>query len=193
MKKEDFYGKYLLRDGDLLPELIDEGLCRTRNYTLKFLEHLNEKFLIFDNREDAELASQNVRFIAQGVCRHAFIQEPGEKNDKACKPRVYLSGPISGHDKGNCVARFQRAEYELISRGYEVFNPMNNGLSFDSSTSQHMRRDLNELTREDKPYDAIYMMNNWNHSAGCWTEFKVALAIGLRVLSEQEGMIYTFV
>ena len=109
------------------------------------------------------------------------------------KKRVYISGPISGHHIEDCRARFQRAEYELISKGYEVFNPMNNGLPFDAPSSQHMRVDLNELTRVDKPYDAIYMMKKWNHSAGCWTEFKVALAMGLEVLTEQDDVVYRFV
>jgi hypothetical protein len=109
------------------------------------------------------------------------------------KKRVYISGPISGHAKEATEIRFQRVEHELISKGYEVFNPMKNGLPFEAPTSQHMRRDLNELTREDKPYDAIYLMKRWNHSAGCWTEFKVALAMGLEVLAEQDDIVYKFV
>ncbi len=109
------------------------------------------------------------------------------------KKRVYISGPISGHDKEESKARFQRAEYELISKGYEVFNPMMNGLPFNAPTSKHMLVDLNELTRVDKPYDVIYLMKGWNHSAGCWTEFKVALAIGLEVLAEQDDTVYRFV
>lgn len=109
------------------------------------------------------------------------------------KPRIYISGPISGHDKGECEAKFQRAEYELISKGYEVFNPMKNGLPYDAPTAQHMHRDLAELTREDDPYDAIYMMKKWNHSAGCWTEFKVATAIGLNVFFEQAEEMIRFI
>lgn len=114
--------------------------------------------------------------------------EEKEKQPAKC-PRIYISGPISGRDKGDCEARFQRAEYELISKGYKVFNPLKNGLQYDDATSKHMRRDLNELTREDNPYDAIYMMKDWNHSAGCWTEFKVATTIGLQVYFEFTGDI----
>ena len=125
--------------------------------------------------------------------RDKLAKAQAEVKNEESKKRVYISGPISGHDKGDSEARFQRAEYELISKGYEVFNPMNNGLPFEASTSQHMRRDLNELTREDKPYDAIYLMKKWNHSAGCWTEFKVALAMGLEVLAEQDDVVYRFV
>ena len=109
------------------------------------------------------------------------------------KKRVYISGPISGHDMAGRRLVFIRTKRQLEEQGYEVFNPMENGLPAEATTSQHMRRDLSELTREDKPYDAIYLMKGWNHSAGCWTEFKVALAIGLKVLTEQDDTVYRFV
>ena len=103
------------------------------------------------------------------------------------KQRVYISGAISGHDLEERRREFKIVQNMLEEKGFETFNPMENGLPADSTTSQHMRRDLNELTREDKPYDMIYMMKGWNHSAGCWTEFKAALAIGLEVIFEQIG------
>lgn len=109
------------------------------------------------------------------------------------KKRVYISGPISGHDLEDRRWAFMCTKIQLEEQGYEVFNPMENGLPAEATTSQHMRRDLNELTREDKPYDAIYLMKKWNHSAGCWTEFKVALAMGLEVLAEQDDVVYRFV
>ena len=103
------------------------------------------------------------------------------------KPRIYISGPISGHPYEVRLHHFRNKQFMLEAQGYEVFNPMENGLPLDAKTAQHMRRDLNELTREDNPYDAIYMMEGWNHSAGCWTEFHAALAIGLEVIFEQIG------
>ena len=67
---------------------------------------------------------------------------------KKCKGRVYISGAISYHDIDERRAAFKLVELDLIERGYEVFNPMENGLPADATTAQHMRRDLNELTRE---------------------------------------------
>lgn len=100
------------------------------------------------------------------------------------KPRIYLSGPISGHNLDERRQAFKRVQIMLESQGYEVFNPMENGLPPESTTHEHMHRDLAELTREDHPYDAIYMMERWLHSAGCKTEFSVATAIGLSVIFE---------
>ena len=61
---------------------------------------------------------------------------------------------------------------------------MENGLSADSTTHDHMHRDLAVLTNEDIPFTAIYMMTGWLHSAGCKLEFDVATAIGLSVIME---------
>lgn len=108
------------------------------------------------------------------------------------KPRIYISGPISGHEWEECKARFKKVQQELEAKEWEVFNPMENGLPFDAGTHEHMHRDLAELTREDRPYDAIYMMRRWTHSKGCKVEFDVATAMGLRVAFEEVNAILRF-
>lgn len=103
------------------------------------------------------------------------------------KKRIYLSGPISGRNPEECRQAFAKAESKLQDMGFEVFNPLKNGLPFDAETHRHMHRDLNVLTSEDKPFDYIYMMQRWLHSAGCKLEFDVATACGISVLIEGEG------
>ena len=98
--------------------------------------------------------------------------------------RIYISGPISGHDYDKRKEAFHETKVMLQAQGFEVFNPMENGLPPDSTTNRHMHRDLAALTSEDKPMDAIYMMTGWLHSAGCKLEFDVATAIGLTVYME---------
>lgn len=109
------------------------------------------------------------------------------------KKRVYISGAISYHDYQKRFEAFEMVENMLKEKGFEVFNPMKNGLPKDATTSQHMRRDLNELTREDKPYQYICLMEGWNHSAGCWTEFHDALACGMKVIFVNQGDTYHFI
>ena len=96
------------------------------------------------------------------------------------KKRIYLSGLISGYDLNGRREAFARKKAELEGFGYEVFNPLENGLPADAATSAHMRRDFEELLR----CDAIYMMSRSFASAGCMTEFHVATAIGLDVYFE---------
>ena len=107
--------------------------------------------------------------------------------------RVYISGPISGHDLEERRKAFCEVEEKLIKQGIKPFNPMKNGLPAEATTHQHMHRDLSELTNEDHPYTGIYMMKGWLHSAGCKLEFDVATACGMNVYFEQEtttGPIY---
>ena len=94
--------------------------------------------------------------------------------------RVYLSGPISGRDYSERKAFFYSVQKALEEKGYEVFNPRENGLPQSSSTADHMRTDIRALL----DCDQIYMMRRWNHSAGCQTELLVALSIGLKVSFE---------
>lgn len=94
--------------------------------------------------------------------------------------KVYISGPISGHDIEERRASFARVKDMLTKAGYEVFNPLENGLDQDAPTSAHMKADIKALL----DCYCIYMMNRWNHSAGCQTEFLVATACGIPIKFE---------
>lgn len=94
--------------------------------------------------------------------------------------KIYLSGPISGYDINERMEAFRRKRTELEQLGYDVLNPMENGLPVDAGTHAHMRRDIEMLLS----CDAIYFLSRFTHSAGCMTEFHVATAIGLEVFFE---------
>lgn len=108
------------------------------------------------------------------------------------KQRIYISGPISGHDLEARRKAFKEIQNMLEAQEYETFNPCQNGLSEDATTHEHMHRDLATLTRENDPFTAIFMMKGWLHSAGCKLEFDVATSIGLRVYFEEIGTFVNF-
>lgn len=93
------------------------------------------------------------------------------------KKKIYISGPISGYEYEERKETFGLAKKILETEGYEVFNPMENGLPKDATTHQHMRADLKMLVQADE----IFLLEKWNHSAGCFVEFMVAVAIGCRL------------
>lgn len=100
---------------------------------------------------------------------------------KTKKPKtIYLSAPISGYNIDERRETFERVENKLKKLGYNVLSPMKNGLSQNEPTSHHMKRDIIMLLQSD----AIFMMKNWNRSAGCLTELHVATACGLEVWFE---------
>lgn len=105
------------------------------------------------------------------------------------KKKVYISGPISGHDLEERRREFKRTAEFLEEMGYIPVNPMENGLPADATTHQHMKRDFHLLIE----CDAIYMLRRWTHSAGCKVEFDVATACGMKVIFEDAVNALTFI
>lgn len=104
------------------------------------------------------------------------------------KKRIYISGPISGHNIEERRKAFKEIQSQLEVQGYDPVNPMENGLPAEATTHEHMKRDIDLLMT----CDYIYMMRRWTHSKGCKVEFDVATAIGLPVLFEESGELIEF-
>ncbi len=104
------------------------------------------------------------------------------------KEKIYISGPISGREREDYETAFCRAQARLEALGFEVFNPLYNGLEPESPTHAHMRRDIEELLDCDR----IYMLRQWAHSKGCMVELMVATSIGLPVMFEEPAVAYKF-
>jgi len=84
--------------------------------------------------------------------------------------KIYLSGKITGLDYEYVEAKFQDAHNLLSDIGFEVVNPLNNGLTKEHSWEEHMIKDFELLL----PCDAIYMMDNWRESTGARIEYQAA-------------------
>lgn len=135
-------------------------------------------------------------YIAQGLKDGSMIRESDiayadayvDKQKSIYIKRIYISGPISGHDLEERREAFNEVESMLECQGYIVVNPMKNGLPAEATTHEHMKRDIELLMT----CDLIYMMRHWTHSKGCKVEFDVATAIGLPVLFEESGELIEF-
>ncbi len=100
------------------------------------------------------------------------------KTAKASPLKVYISGPISGLTVDLAKRTFDQQEELLISAGFIVVNPMNNGLDYASSWGEHMRRDIEMLL----DCDAIYMLPNWQQSKGARLEYIIAMQLGFAII-----------
>lgn len=92
--------------------------------------------------------------------------------------KVYISGPISGLLYEEVEKVFNEAEIRLQEQGYEVVNPLNNGLPRESTWNEHMRADLKLLL----DCDAIYMLNGWEYSKGASLEYDLAIDLGFKLI-----------
>ncbi len=95
--------------------------------------------------------------------------------------KVYISGAISSISYDEANVNFTDAEAYLEAKGFEVLNPMDNGLSSDATYEEHMKRDLEMLLE----CDAIYMLHNWRESKGATCERHVAKCCGILIISQE--------
>ena len=113
--------------------------------------------------------------------------------------KVYIAGPMRGHDQYNFPA-FDAVAEELRDEGCEVVNPadLDRAAGFDPSdlpddwdwnelpdgvdSSEYADRDLDALAT----CDAIYMLPGWRQSTGATAEYAVAKWRGLMLIGHVE-------
>ena len=109
-----------------------------------------------------------------------------EKNNRhtertAPRATIYVSGAITGRPAAEYKAQFSTTASRLQGLGYEVINPLNNGLPEDADWHAHMKADIRLLTYCDE----IYMMAGWERSTGATAEHALATALGMAIHYEK--------
>lgn len=95
--------------------------------------------------------------------------------------KIYISGPISGHNPDIVKARFDSVKKILEKNSFEPVSPLENGLPDTATYDEHMLRDLEMLSE----CSAIYMLKGWEKSKGCKIEFAHAVANKISIIFEQ--------
>jgi len=98
---------------------------------------------------------------------------------RPAKPKVYISGKITGLPIDEARFNFQEAERSLNKLGYEPVNPFNNGLTVDHTWLEHMKADLKLLL----DCDMICLLSNWKDSRGAKMELDLAKKLGYKVIT----------
>ncbi len=98
------------------------------------------------------------------------------------RTKIYISGQISGLTPEEYAPLFHTAEKRLKEQGYDVINPLNNGVAPGEPWQEHMKADIRLLLE----CDAIYMLPNWELSTGATLERNIAQTLGLEVLYERQ-------
>lgn len=98
------------------------------------------------------------------------------------RTKIYISGQISGLTPEEYAPLFQAAEKRLKEQGYDVVNPLNNGLAPGEPWREHMKADIRLLLE----CNGIYMLPNWEVSTGATLERNIAQTLGLEVFYERQ-------
>ena len=90
---------------------------------------------------------------------------------KKQKPRIYISGRITGLDYKEAFNKFEQAEKELTVKGYDVVNPMKIvPFNKDWSWFDYLSADIKLMGN----CTHIYMLKNWRESGGASLEHEAA-------------------
>jgi len=88
--------------------------------------------------------------------------------------KIYISGPMTGLPEFNKHA-FNAAAAELRKRGYEVANPVENGVPETAPWETHMKADIKMLM----DCDAVAILPGADESRGATEEVRIARILGL--------------
>lgn len=94
--------------------------------------------------------------------------------------KVYISGQISGLPIEKVKEKFSRVEAQLIAQGYEVVNPLNNGLPRNAPWELHIAMDIVLLMG----CDTIYLLTGWDNSRGATLEKNFAELTKKKIIYE---------
>ena len=99
------------------------------------------------------------------------------------KQTVYISGPMTGVPGLNKRA-FNEAEAALRAAGFEVVNPVHNGVPDSAAWDEHLRADIKMLMA----CTGVAMLDRWWLSKGARLENNIADRLGMRVMSLEEWL-----
>lgn len=95
--------------------------------------------------------------------------------------KIYISGQISGLPFDETKAKFENIESELIAQGYEVVNPIKNGIPYNAPWEVHIAMDILLLIG----CEAIYLLPDWAYSKGATLEKKIAEFTGKEIIYQE--------
>ena len=92
---------------------------------------------------------------------------------------VYISGKITGNY--NYVCDFMNAELKIKEAFPDatIVNPINT--TGCNSWVEYMRKDLSQLLN----CNTIYMIKGWRRSKGAKLEYKIARALGMKIIYDR--------
>ena len=94
--------------------------------------------------------------------------------------KVYISGQISGLPIEEVKEKLSSVEAQLIAQGYEVVNPLKNGLPWNAPWELHIAMDIVLLMG----CDTIYLLTGWDNSRGATLEKNFAELTKKKIIYE---------
>lgn len=94
--------------------------------------------------------------------------------------KVYVAGKVSGEDRTMCYNKFRNAEKLMESRGFQAVNPIRLVGNWETDWTTAMKICLRALL----DCDGIYLLPDWQESAGAVMEYQMAEALGIKIVNK---------
>ena len=102
------------------------------------------------------------------------------------KPKVYISGKVSGLSEKVYKNNFNSAELYLTGLGYDAVNPVSEVTIPNGTWEDYMRRDIKLLC----DCDYIYLLEGWEDSDGASLEKLIADNLGIKqLILDENGVV----
>lgn len=95
--------------------------------------------------------------------------------------KIYISGRISGLPIEDVTSKFEAAEAKLKAQGYEVVNPLKNGIPDNATWEVHVAMDVLLLMG----CNIIYLLPDWSLSKGATLEKNLSELTGKKIIFEE--------
>jgi nucleoside 2-deoxyribosyltransferase len=95
------------------------------------------------------------------------------------KTKIYIAGPITGHDLAERKREFTNVQAFLEDNQYKVVNPMELPHEHDKSWESYMKECIEALVK----CNAIYLMPKWELSEGARLEFTIASKLKMKIIN----------
>ncbi len=106
------------------------------------------------------------------------------------KPKIYISGKITGRPLNQAKEKFKYTAAFLQLKGFETVSPFEiNKITPDKNWNDYMVNDIKHLLE----CDSIYMLDDWGQSKGARIEYAIARELGLKVMFHGEFTSNEFV
>jgi len=99
------------------------------------------------------------------------------------RKKIYIAGKVTGEPPHTTALKFAMAKKEIEAMGFEAINPIEVVGDFNTPWNVAMKMCLKALI----DCDGIVMLDDWHLSKGAKIEFKLAMDLGLTLMSNSKS------
>ena len=91
------------------------------------------------------------------------------------KKKIYIAGKVTGEDRAECTAKFQKVQESIEALGFEAINPLQVVGDWQTPWNKAMRMCVAKLTE----CDGIVLLPDWTKSKGAKIEWDISKLLEL--------------